>query len=202
MADTIAIHVTAICGSLREDSRTRMALELALQGAEASGATTHLIDLRDYELSFCKAPQEGADVAKLQADVAKSHGIILGTPVYHGGISGVLKNALDLMGSSEFSGRVVGLLGVAGGSTGAVLPLASLRNIGRSLHAWVIPHEVSISNSSDAFDDNGQSLNTAIRDRLLTLGRDVARFSYLHHSEQTQQFVNMWENSIENPGGD
>lgn len=196
------IHITAICGSLREGSRTKTALEVALEGAKASGATTHLIDLRNYDLSFCKAEKEGADVAKLQEDVGKSHGIILGTPVYHGGISGVLKNALDLMGSKEFSGRVVGLMGVAGGSTGAVLPLASLRTIGRSLHAWVIPHEVSIANAYDAFDDEGQLLDMAIRDRLLTLGRDVARFSYLHHSEQTQQFVNMWENSIENHGGD
>ena len=129
------IHITAICGSLRDGSRTRTALEVALEGAEAYGASTHLINLRDYDLSFCKAEKKGADVGKLQADVAKSQGIILGTPVYHGGISGVLKNALDLMGSKEFSGRVVGLMGVAGGSTGAVLPLASLRTIGSKLES-------------------------------------------------------------------
>ncbi len=201
MNDTTAIHVTAICGSLREGSRTKTSLEIALQGAATSGATTHLIDLREYDLSFCKAAREGADVGKLKDDVAKSHGIILGTPVYHGGISGVLKNALDLMGSSEFSGRVVGLVGVAGGSTGAVLPLASLRNIGRSLHAWVIPHEVSIAHGSDVFSE-GKLTDSRIHDRLLTLGRDVARFAYLHHAEQTQHFVRLWENSIENPGGD
>ena len=146
------IHVSAICGSLREVSYTRMALNIALKGAAEMGATTHLIDLRDYELIFCESGlPEPPDVDRMRADTAKSHGIILGTPVYHGGISGVLKNALDLMGSKEFEGRMVGLVGVAGGATGAVLPLASLRNIGRSIHSWVVPQEVSIPKVRESF---------------------------------------------------
>ena len=33
-------------------------------------------------------------------------GLILGTPEYHGGYSGMLKNALDSMRVAEFEGRV------------------------------------------------------------------------------------------------
>ncbi|MEM6281458.1 MAG: NAD(P)H-dependent oxidoreductase [Chloroflexota bacterium] len=200
MSDVTPIHVVAICGSLREISYTEMALRIALTGAKEVGATTHLITLRDYDLSFCEGPVDGKDDDRLREDVAKAQGIILGTPVYHGGMSGVLKNALDLMGSDEFSGRVVGLVGVAGGSMGAALTLASLRNIGRSLHSWVIPNEASIPNSKDAFRDDEQPHDLKIQKRLLTVGRDVARFAYMHHSEQTLDFVRAWERSMENPG--
>ena len=68
------IHITAICGSLRDTSYTRMALNIALKGAAEMGATTHLIDLRQYELIFCESGlPEPPDVDRMRADTAKSH---------------------------------------------------------------------------------------------------------------------------------
>jgi FMN reductase len=61
--------------------------------------------------------------------------IILVTPEYHGGYSGVLKNALDLMGFDEFEGKMLGLVGVSGGRMGAFGARNSLREVGRALHA-------------------------------------------------------------------
>ena len=56
-------------------------------------------------------------VGKLREEVRAAEGIILGTPEYHGGFSGVLKNALDLMGFDEFEGKMMGLVGVSGRKT-------------------------------------------------------------------------------------
>ena len=70
------------------------------------------------------------DVARLRSTVKRCHGLILGTPEYHGSFSGVLKNAIDLMGFEEFEGKMIGLVGVAGGAMGALSALASLRTIG------------------------------------------------------------------------
>jgi len=82
------IKVVAICGSLREVSYTRFALNYALQGAKELKAATKLIDLKDYNLAFCKPDQEESlypeDVFRLRDDVKKANGIILGTPEYHG----------------------------------------------------------------------------------------------------------------------
>ncbi|MFQ5577497.1 MAG: NADPH-dependent FMN reductase [Anaerolineae bacterium] len=199
------IVVAGICGSLRSASYTRLALKIALQGAREMGAETRLIDLRDYSLVFCDGKEAGevypGDVSKLQQDIQQARGIILGTPEYHGSYSGVLKNALDLMGFAEFEGKMIGLLGVAGGQMGAANALNHLRAIGRSLHAWVIPEQVSISEAWKQFDDAGNPKEDAIARRLKTVGRQVARFAYLHTSDQAQEFLRAWEEALVNPGG-
>jgi len=200
-----SIRVAAICGSLNSESKTRAALKIALDGAQSVGAEIQLIDLRDYELVFCDGGHDHnypADVFRLRKDVQQAQGIILGTPEYHSGPSGVLKNALDLMGFKEFQGSVVGLVGVAGGATGAINSLNSLRTVARSLRAWVIPEQVSIAQAWKVFDSTGNVMETSLEERLLEVGRQVARFAYLHTSEQTKEFLQSWEEAQQNPGGE
>jgi FMN reductase len=197
------LKVIGICGSLRPGSYTRMALEIAMQGAQELGAQTRILDLQDYELTFV----DGRDtpypegVQRLRADVRAANGIIIGSPEYHAGMSGVLKNALDLMGFDEFSGKMLGLIGVSGGTMGAVNALNSLRAVGRSMHAWVIPQQVAIPQGWKVFDDDGNLKDDDYRQRLLDVGRQVARFAYMHSSEQVQEFLKMWEEAPPNPGG-
>ncbi len=199
------VVVVGICGSLRPASYTRMALKIALQGAQEAGARTNLIDLKDYELVFCDGKEDETsypeDVFKLRREVSEAQGIILGTPEYHGGVSGVLKNALDLMGFDEIEGKMVGLVGVSGGALGAVHALNSLRTVGRALHAWVIPEQASIPQAWKAFDASGGLKDSGLEKRLREVGRQVARFAYLHSSEKAQEFLRAWEGAPENPGG-
>jgi FMN reductase len=196
--------IAGLCGSLRPRSYTRSAIEVALRGARDVGAQTHLIDLRDYDLVFCsgddKAYPEG--VFRLRRDVQRANGIIIGTPEYHGGVSGVLKNALDLMGFKEFEGKMLGLIGVSGGRMGAVNALDSLRTIGRALHAWVLPQQVSIPEGWRMFDTDGNVKDDELAERLENIGREVARFAYLHNSAMAQEFLRAWENAPQNPGGE
>ena len=199
------IRVVAICGSLNPDSKTRAALRIVLQGAQEIGAEIQLIDLRDYALVFCDGGDESnypPDVFKLRDEVQQAQGIILGTPEYHGGFSGVLKNALDLMGFNEFQGKVLGLVGVAGGSTGAINSLNGLRTVGRALRAWVVPPQISVPQAWKAFDDAGQLKDGDLKKRLRELGREVARFAYLHTSDQAIEFLQRWEEAQTNPGGE
>lgn len=203
-ANIESLRVVAISGSLRTTGYTVKALEVALEGVQEIGAQTQLIYLNEYDLVFCdgrdkKDYPEG--VHRLRSDVKQAQGIILGTPEYHGSYSGVLKNALDLMGFDEFGGKMWGLIGVAGGTLGATNALNSLRSIGRALHAWVVPEQVSISEAWKAFDEGGQPKEDQLRQRLMDVGRQVARFAYLHTSEQMQEFLRLWEKAPENPGG-
>lgn len=197
--------VVGICGSLRPGSYTRSAVKTALRGAEEVGAMTHLIDLRDYRLAFCDGNENESsypeDVFRLRREVKEAKGIILGTPEYHGGFSGVLKNALDLMGFDEIEGKMVGLVGVSGGTLGAVHALSALRTIGRALHAWVIPEQVAVSEASKMFDESGRLKDHDLEKRLKDVGRHVARFAFLHTSEKALDFLRAWEEAPLNPGG-
>jgi NAD(P)H-dependent FMN reductase len=197
------LHVVGICGSLREGSYTRMALKIALEGARELGAKTRIIDLNKYDLVF----NDGRDtsypegVQRLRADVQHAQGIIIGTPEYHSGMSGVLKNAIDLMGFNQFGGKMLGLVGVSGGSMGAINALNSLRTVGRSLHAWVVPQQVAIPQAWKVFSEDGHLKEEDYRQRLLEVGRQVARFSYLHSAQKVQDFLKLWEQAPTNPGG-
>ena len=84
---------------------------------------------------------------------------------------------------------------------GAIHALNSLRSIGRSLHAWVLPDQVSIPQAWKVFGDNGESQDEELGLRLTELGRQVARFAYLHSSEQAREFMRLWEEAPPNPGG-
>jgi NAD(P)H-dependent FMN reductase len=126
---------------------------------------------------------------------------VLGTPEYHGSFSGVLKNALDLMGFDEFEGKMIGLIGVSAGRTGAFEALTSLRNVGRALHAWVVPEQVSIPNAARAFDGRGHLNDPVLEKRLREVGGRVAEFARLHEYGRAREFVESWEAAIENPGG-
>ncbi len=197
------IRVVALSGSLREQSYTRMALNIALEGAESVGAQTRMLDLREYDLPMCNPDIPYPEsVHRLRGELRAAQGIILGTPEYHGSYSGVLKNALDLMGFEEFEGRIVGLVGVAGGRMGAANSLNALQMIGRALHAWVLPQQVSIPQAWKLFNDDGHLNHEELHQRLFELGHQVARFAYLHTSKQTLDFLKAWEVAPENPGGD
>jgi NAD(P)H-dependent FMN reductase len=201
-----SIRVAGICGSIRPGSYTRLALALALRGAEEAGAHIELIDLRDYQIIFCDGKDDESlypeDVFKLRAKVRRAQGIILATPEYHGGYSGVLKNALDMMGFDEFEGKMLGLIGVSGGRTGAIGAMHSLRDVGRSLHAWVIPEQASVPEAEQVFDEQGQCKDVETEERLKDVGRQVVRFASLHTAERAGEFIREFESAVDNPGGE
>ena len=162
--------------------------------------------MKEYNLGFCDGRKDHStyppDVLRLQNDIKSSHGIIIGTPEYHGSFTGVLKNALDFMSFKEFEGKMLGLIGISGGEMGAATALNSLRFIGRSLHAWVIPHQALIPNAWKYYDASGRLIDLSLADRVSEVGKQVARFSFLHHSHKSQEFLKAWEEAPPNPGAD
>lgn len=203
--DANSVRIVALNGSLRPGSYTARLLETALIGATELGAETELINLQQYDLPFCDG-RPSADypetVHALRGLVKSAHGILLGTPEYHGSMSGVLKNALDLMGFEQFEGKIVGLVGVAGGGMGAINALNALRIVGRSLRAWVLPQQVSLPRAHELFNEEGYLKSGHLEERVLEVGREVARFAYLHHSQKFSEFMQLWEQAQRNPGGD
>lgn len=177
-------HIVALCGSQRDGSHTRQALNRALAAAEARGATTDFVDITALDLPVFDSDQTGVgDAEELRRRVRDADGVLLGMPMYHGSYSSVLKTALDYCGFDEFEGKTVGLLVVSGG--GFPTPaLEHLRSVARALDAWVLPHQVAIPNSNDAFDD-GRLTDDSLVERVETLGTNLVEYANLESYPET-----------------
>lgn len=170
------IRVVALSGSLRDDSKTRVACRETLDAAAATGADTRLVDLRTFDLPPFDADARAAgDADRLRRIVADADALLLGTPNYHGSYAGVLKNALDYLGRDEFGGKTVGLLEVAGGSF-PTPALIHLRQVCRTLNAWTLPHQVGIPSSSSTVAADGIH-DDRIADRIHQLGRELVAYA-------------------------
>jgi len=91
------LSIVGLGGSLRPNSTSRGALELALQGAEEAGAETELLDLRVLNLPMYDPTLEDVpeSVTRLVESTYSADGMIWSSPLYQGSISGSSKNALD-----------------------------------------------------------------------------------------------------------
>ncbi|WP_123537478.1 NADPH-dependent FMN reductase [Halosimplex salinum] len=169
-------HVVAICGSLREESYTRKGLGVVLDAAAAAGASVDMVDLREFDLPVYDADDDAAgDADRLRERVARADSVVLGTPVYHGSYSSVIKTALDYCGFDEFENTTVGLLCVSGGSF-PITSLDHLRSVCRALNAWVVPHQVALPKARTKFD--GEELREpGDEERVRTLGRRVVEYA-------------------------
>jgi len=178
------IHVVGVPGSLREASRTRVALRHALDAAESLGATTDLVDLRALDLPIFDSDDEDAgDAPELRERIRAADAVILATPMYHGSYSSVLKTALDYSGFDEFEHTTVGLLGVSGGSF-PITALDHLRSVCRALDAWVLPYEAAVPNAGDRIED-GAFVDEELARRVGTLGRRVVQYARIEPDPHT-----------------
>ncbi len=161
------VKLVGIGGSLRAGSYSQLALNVAAQRAQALGAEVEVFDLRVFHLPFCDGENdylEYPDVEKLRNAVKEADGLILATPEYHGSLSGVLKNALDLMSFEHLDGKVVGSISVLGGQVNSNA-LNDLRVILRWVHAWVIPEQIAIGEAWKAFSPDGKLLDEKLSQR-------------------------------------
>ena len=169
-------HVVGIVGSLRDGSYTRVGISRALDAAADTGATTELLDLREFDLPVFDADdREAGDAVEFTQRVRNADAILLGTPVYHGSFSAPLKNALDYCGFDEFEHKTVGLLAVAGGSF-PITALEHLRSVCRALDCWVIPHQAAIPRARNSIED-GEIVDEGIDERVVKLGQEAVQFA-------------------------
>jgi FMN reductase len=162
------VKIVGIAGSLRPDSYSQVALKVAIQKVQDLGAAVEILDLRQMQLPFCNGGDEYPqypDVQRLQDAVSSADGLILVSPEYHGSVSGVLKNALDLLSFDELAGKVAGFISILGGQSNSNT-LNELRVILRWVHAWSIPEQVAIGQAWQAFSPEGKIIDEKLSQRL------------------------------------
>jgi len=177
-------YIVAVGGTLRPGSTTEKAMQHVLNAADRAGARTRLISGPALQLPMYEPDNpERTDAARdLVAQLALADGIILGSPGYHGSISGLVKNALDyaedLRGDRRpyFSGRAVGCIATGGGWPGAVNTLGALRDIVHALRGWPTPLGAAINSSERVFDDDGQCVLPRVSQMLDLIAAEVLGF--------------------------
>lgn len=173
------VKVVGILGSLRTDSYSALALQQAIERVQALGAEAEMLDLKEMKLPFCDGGSEYPDypdVELLRSKVKAADGLILATPEYHGSVSGVLKNALDLMSFEHLSDKVTGLISVLGGQPNSNA-LNDLRIIVRWVHGWVIPEQIAIGQAWQAFDPEGKLKDEKLAQRFDSFAQSLVENS-------------------------
>ncbi len=177
-------YIVAVGGTLRPGSTTEKAMRHVLRAAERAGARTALISGPALQLPMYQPENaERTDAARdLVTQLARADGIILGSPGYHGSISGLVKNALDYAEDLRtdvrpyFSRRAVGCVATAGGWPGAMNTLGALRDIAHALRGWPTPLGAAINSSEKVFDEAGGCLVPRVAEMLDLIAAEVMSF--------------------------
>jgi len=179
------VRILALGGSTRPGSSSEKALRIAAQAAEEAGASVTMITGRDLMLPIYDTESEAREpkaVALVEA-VRSADGLLISSPGYHGGISGMMKNALDYIEDlrqddpAYLHGRAVGCIAVAYGWQATVSTLHQLRQVTHALRGWPTPLGGTVNASVTAFADDGTINDAATQDQLRTIGLQVVEFA-------------------------
>lgn len=169
------MRVLVLSGSIHPESSIRKASEAAAAALRQAGAEVDLVDLAELALPLHDGRIEQLHQAEVvtwvtRAQRADAH--IWVSPEFHSSFSGAMKNALDYLFSDHLAGKLVGLIGVVGGALGAVNTLNALRLVARSMGAWVLPSQLSLTSA-----ECKRGLSEETQARLGRLVQEVMRFA-------------------------
>ena len=126
---------------------------------------------------------ERTERAQLLVDsLRRADAILIGSPGYHGGISGLVKNALDytedMRGDARcyFDGRPVGCVATGAGWQGAVATLGALRAVVHALRGWPTPLGVAINTIEPVFAPDGECLSPDLARTLDAMAEQLLEF--------------------------
>ncbi|MEU6671573.1 NADPH-dependent FMN reductase [Streptomyces sp. NPDC046727] len=170
------MKILGLCGSLRSGSLNaavlRAAAELTLPPRELT-VDPGLDRLPFFDADVERSALPGA-AAELRAAVGAADGLLIVTPEYAHGTSGVLKNALEwLVGGSEIAGKPVALASASPAITGGDRARAWLAETLTVMSARVIPRDLRIPQATLKITD-GRVTDEPTRKALSGLLDDLA----------------------------
>ncbi len=173
------VQVLALPGSLRTGSHNRRLLEVA--GELAPPATqVHVYGLDSLPLYNRDEEARGdpRSVEDFKEAIAGADALLIATPEYNAGTSGVLKNAIDWAsrppGESVLGDKPVAIVG-GGGRGGTRRAQAQVRAALEHPGARVIDGpEVAVARIWDRFDEQGRLVDDSVRESLRALLEDLA----------------------------
>lgn len=168
--------VLGISGAMRFGSANEQALRVVLERVEQLGGRTQLIPGSRLILpNYDDEVDPEAKARWLLEAVEVAEGIVLCSPSYHGGVSGLLKNGLDyLEGTAKgprpyLRGLPVGCVATGDGWQGPNSTLLALRQMVHALQGWPTPTGVAQNLNDGGIGD--------ARDALRRIAEQIMEFA-------------------------
>lgn len=175
-------RIMILYGSLRHQSYSRkLALEVD-RVLRCLGAQTRLFDPHELPLLDSVSPDH-AKVRQLREWSQWSEGQVWISPESHGAVTGVFKNQIDWLpqeaGRTRFTqGRTLAVMQICGGAQSFNV-VNALRLMGRWMHMFAIPSQVSVAKAWQEFDDNGRMKPSELYDRVVDVAEELVKFTLL-----------------------
>jgi FMN reductase len=165
--------IVGIGGTTRPGSSGERMVRAVLAATEARGARTAMFgggELAALPHFAPERPERSAEQQAFVEAVRGADGLVIGTPGYHGGISGLVKNAIDLLEDLRgdervyFDGRAVGLVVVAAGWQAGGVTLQALRGIVHAMRGWPTPLGITVNTAEQKpFDEQGGLVDASVQ---------------------------------------
>jgi NAD(P)H-dependent FMN reductase len=159
------LFVPVVLGTVR---RGRMSLPVArlmtAEIAKRAGVETELIDVAQMPLRVDDAGEAVKDAA-FSAQMSRADALVLVSPEYNHGYSGLLKHVLDSC-LAEYVHKAVGVVGVSAGPFGGTRGIQDLLPVLRELGLVTIFWDVNFSSVQNAFDASGALRDPAYLPRI------------------------------------
>lgn len=172
-----------LSGSLRAGSFNRKLLK---EAARLFGEAEYIegdLNLPLYNGDLEEAEGIPAAVRKLADQIAAADAVLISTPEYNKGISGVMKNALDWVSRTKtgpWAGKPVAILSATAGRAGGERAQVMLRNCMVPFRPRILQGpEMLLAQTSEQFDDNGHLKGEVyiktLTDLMAALRAEIAR---------------------------
>ena len=184
--DMSAPLIVGFGGTSRPGSSGELLVAAVLAQAERLGARTQLFGGAALAALPHFAPERSERTVEQTAfvdAVRAADGIVIATPGYHGGVSGLVKNAIDLLEDlredkrSYFDGRAVGLIVTAAGWQACGVTLMSMRGIVHAMRGWPTPHGITVNTVAQRAIVQGQVADPGVLESITQQARHVVEFA-------------------------
>jgi chromate reductase len=179
------ISVLGFAGSLRQDSYNRAALRAAIELAPA-GMTIETFDLAPIQPYNEDVKQQGFPPPEhaFREKIRAADAVLIVTPEYNRGISGVLKNAIDWASrppDQPFNGKPAAIFGASPGMIGTAVAQFELRRYLGVLNALVLnTPSVMIGQAGAKFDEQGRLTDQPTREIIAQMLVALAEWTRRH----------------------
>lgn len=170
-----APKVLVVNGSSRVDSHLTRVTAIASAAARAAGAEVRELSLERTRLPVmvwgAAEQAELPEVVEVRELARWADGFVIGTPEYHGSMSGALKNWFDFL-YGELAGKLAGVVATTGGGTGD-MSITAVKTCFQWCHGFVLPFHVAASEAAFTGD---QLSDPRVIDRIERIGHDIVRY--------------------------